>query len=119
MKILNYICGFLVCSSLLLLTACSKDGGNYNPRIIEKDFAGDTYEYLKSKPGVFDSLVAVIDRLGLEETVRDSSITLFALNNQSFQLAITNLNNLRKLSDRPSEFLANVDYAHLDTMMSQ
>lgn len=119
MKILNYICGFLVCGSLLLFTACSKDGGNYNPRIIEKDFAGDTYEYLKSKPGVFDSLVAVIDRLGLEETVRDSSITLFALNNQSFQLAITNLNNLRKLSDRPAEYLANVNYKHLDTMMTQ
>ena len=118
MKITTYIFGFL-CSAALLLAACSKDGGYYEPKIIDKDFNGNAYDYLKSKPGVFDSLVQVIDRLGLQSTLQDSSITLFALTNQSFQLAITNLNNIRQLADRPSEFLSNIKKEHLDTMMTQ
>src|SRR5690606_5749807 len=73
----------------------------------------------KSKPGVFDSLVQVIDRLGLQSTLQDSSITLFALTNQIFQLAITNWNNIRQLADRPSEFLSNIKKDHLDTMITQ
>jgi len=118
MKITTYIFGFL-CSAALLLAACSKDGGYYEPKIIDKDFNGNAYDYLKSKPGVFDSLVQVIDRLGLQSTLQDSNITLFALTNQSFQLAITNLNNIRQLADRPSEFLSNIKKEHLDTMMTQ
>lgn len=118
MKITTYIFGFL-CSAALLLAACSKDGGYYEPKIIDKDFNGNAYDYLKSKPGVFDSLVQVIDRLGLQSTLQDSNITLFALTNQSFQLAITNLNNIRQLADRPSEFLSNIKKDHLDTMMTQ
>jgi hypothetical protein len=118
MKVTTYISAFL-CSAMLLLGACSKDGGYYEPKIMDKDFNGNAYEYLKSKPGVFDSLIQVIDRLGLQSTLQDSSITLFAVTNQSFQLAITNLNNIRQLADRPSEFLSNVKKEHLDTMMTQ
>jgi len=102
-----------------LIVACAKDGGYYQPEKIDKRFDGDTYTYLQSKHGVYDSLLHVIDRLGLEETLRDSNITLFALTNESFQLAITNLNNIRYLADRPSEYLATIDQAHLDTMLTQ
>lgn len=109
------------CSLVLLLwaTSCVKDGGFYEPPEVRKEFAGDTYEYLQSKPGVYDSLLQVIDRLGMESTLRDSAITLFAVPNQGFQLAIANLINLRELADRPAEYLSNVDYAQLDTMVTQ
>ncbi|WP_262246225.1 discoidin domain-containing protein [Parapedobacter soli] len=104
---------------ILLVLACAKDRGYYQPDAIDKHFNGDTYAYLQSKHGVYDSLLQVIDRLGLEPTLRDSSITIFALTNESFQLAITNLNNIRYLADRPSEYLATIDQEHLDTMLTQ
>ncbi|MGK6351268.1 discoidin domain-containing protein [Parapedobacter sp. DT-150] len=115
-KLINY-CYLLLFG--LLIGACSKDGGYYQPEVINKRFDGDTYAYLKSKTGVYDSLIQVIDRLGLEATLRDSDITLFALTNESFQLAIANLNNVRFLADRPSEYLSTIDYEHLDTMLTQ
>src|SRR5699024_2410132 len=104
MKIVHYIGGFLLFAGVFI-SSCTKDGGYYEPKVIERDFQGNAYEYLKSKPGVYDSLVKVIDRLGMQSIVQDSNITLFALTNQSFQLAITNLNNLRRLADRPNEYL--------------
>ncbi|WP_257667486.1 discoidin domain-containing protein [Parapedobacter tibetensis] len=103
----------------LLLVACAKDGGYYNPVAVEKQFDGDTYAYLKSKPGVYDSLIQVIDRMELAPTLRDSNITLFALTNENFQLAITNLNNIRLLADRSPEYLATINPRHLDTMITQ
>ncbi len=108
--------GFL---ALLLVGACAKDGGYYDPKSLNKHFNGDTYAYLKSQPGVYDSLIQVIDRLELASTLRDSNITLFALTNASFQLAINNLNNIRFLADKPSEYLSTIDYEHLDTMLTQ
>ena len=100
------------------LPACKKDGGYHDTPNSEKKIPMNTYDYLKSKVGVFDSLVAVIDRLGLKETLTDSSITLFAVTNQSFQLAVTNLNRLRKQSDKDPEYLSIVDRTQLDTMVS-
>src|SRR3546814_14520918 len=82
---------------LLFVSACAKDDGYYKPTGIDKHFDGDTYAYLKSKPGVSDSLIPVIDRLELQSPLRDSNITLFALTNARFQLAINNLNNHRFL----------------------
>jgi len=120
MKILkkSYVMLFTV-GFLSLFAACKNDDGYYEPVIQDKAFDGDVYEYLQSKPGVYDSLLKVVDRLQLENTLRDSNITLFALSNSSFQLALTNLNNLRKLNDRPSEYLANIDGEQLDTMLTQ
>lgn len=99
-------------------TACNKDGGFHNNVETDKKFKGNTYEYLKSKPGVYDSLLAVVDRMGLKQTLTDSNVTLFAVTNPSFQLAITNLNTLRRQSDKDPLFLSNIDGVHLDTMAS-
>lgn len=100
------------------LPACKKDGGYHDSSDANKKVPLNTYDYLKSRPGVFDSLVAVVDKLGLKETLMDSSITLFAVTNQSFQLAVTNLNRLRKQSDKDPLYLAIVDRQQLDTMVS-
>src|SRR5947208_2613375 len=102
----------------LLLSACKKDGGFHNTATNSPVFAGNTYEYLKSKPGVYDSLIAVIDRMGLKQTLTDSNVTLFAVTNPSFQLAINNLNTLRRQGDKDPLFLSNIDGVQLDTMAS-
>lgn len=73
-------------SLLVLLTAASlvscnkdsykEDGGTHNPKVNMT-----TYDYLKSKPQ-FSSLVHLIDRAGLKETV-NGNITFFATTNYS------------------------------------
>jgi len=103
----------------LLILSCAKDNGFYKHELQKTRFEGNIYEYLKSKPGVYDSLVKVIDRVGLEDVLSSSDVTVFAPTNESFRLALENLNNIRRKAEQPIEFLGNVQYEHLDTMMSQ
>src|SRR5690606_30299862 len=102
---------YLVFLLIVSLSACSKDGGYYSPAVIDKEYKGSTLEYLKSKPGVYDSLLSAVGRLGLENVLNDSNTTLFAVTNPSFQLAFTNLNNLYAISEKPAQYLATVDSA--------
>lgn len=114
---------YFACFTVLLFAsavfvACKKNGGYYEAVAKNTTFNGTTYDYLKSKPGVFDSLVKVIDRMNLKTTLNDSNVTLFAVTNPSFQLALNNLNRLRRQSDKDPLFLANIDGVQLDTMTS-
>ncbi len=102
-----------------LLYACAKDKGYYSPTSQQPVFKGNLYSYLKSKPGVYDSLVKVIDRIGLQKKLEDSTVTLFALTNANFQLAIQNLNNTLSVSDKPSQYLNSVKYEILDSLLCQ
>ncbi|MEZ0450626.1 fasciclin domain-containing protein [Sphingobacterium thalpophilum] len=103
----------------ILLYACAKDKGYYAPKSEIEIYKGNLYSYLKSKPGVYDSLVKVIDRIGLQKKLEDSTITLFALTNANFQLAIQNLNNTLNVSDKPLQYLNSVKYEILDSLMCQ
>jgi hypothetical protein len=108
----------LLLAITLVLSACKKDGGYYNASNADRKMNMNTYEYLKSKPGVYDSLIKVVDRMGLKQTLTDSNVTLFAVTNQSFQLAINNLNTLRRQSDKDPLSLDNISGEQLDTMVS-
>lgn len=110
------IYAFLV---LALLYACAKDKGYYSPISKEQVYKGNLYSYLKSKHGVYDSLIKVIDRIGLQKKLEDSTVTLFALTNANFQLAIQNLNNTLNVSDKPAQYLTSVKYEILDSLMCQ
>ena len=116
MKKHSYLIYFLL---VLFIASCSKDAGYYNKEVQKIKFNGTIQEYLASKPGVFDSLLKVLDRVELNAILKDSSnITLFAPTNQSFKTALENLNNTRKKADKAMEYLGNIDILHLDTMMS-
>jgi len=105
---------------LILVSSCSKDSGYYNETFQKVTYDGTILEYLQSKPGVFDSLLTVLNRTKINTALSgNEKMTLFAPTNQSFQLAIQNLNNTRREADRPFEYLTNVDILHLDTMMAQ
>lgn len=122
-------------SALVFLIGCTKEKGFYATDNINAGTTLDTYAYLKSKPGVYDSLLLVIDKLGLKQTLQDSTVTLFAVSNASFQIAIKNLNNIRKSKGQNAVFLSQIasgkavlsgdigkakaDSANLDTMVSQ
>ena len=117
MKINNLFYSILF---LILVSSCTKDKGYYNETVQKVTYDGTILEYLQSKPGVFDSLLKVLDRSKMNAVLgSNEKYTFFAPTNQSFQLAIENLNNTRRESDKPLEYLSNVDLKHLDTMMSQ
>jgi len=109
----------LVVTIAATLTACHKDPGFYEHEALNPKVSVNTYDYLKSKKGIFDSLILAVDRLGLQTTLQDSNITVFAATNASFSVAINNLNNARRAAGKPPLNLSNMDYVQLDTIMTQ
>lgn len=119
LKLSTVLAAVLSIVTILLQTGCSKDEGFYNYSNEGEVYPFSTYEYLKSKPGVYDSLLLVIERMGLAPMLMDSSVTLFAVSNQSFETAIINLNNFRRKNEEAPIYLSDLDYVQLDTMVSQ
>jgi len=108
----------LIVTMLGGLASCRKVEGDYTADSKSTEsYNGSIYDYLKSRPGEFDSLLAVVDRVGLSDTLKkNQNITLFAVRNESFQQVVTRYNLARKtrgkkplyLKDRPVEFLDSV-----------
>jgi uncharacterized surface protein with fasciclin (FAS1) repeats len=110
----------LMCFTVIILqSGCSKDKGYYDLTEATAPEDMNTYQYLQSKRGIYDSLLYVIDRTGFTDTLKNNQVTLFAPTNESFKLAITNLNNLRAKSGKNPLFLSNIDKRHLDTLVSK
>lgn len=122
---------------LIFQTGCKREEGFYDSDLVVNSTDLDTYEYLKSKPGQYDSLLYLIDKLGITEELRTGQVTLFAPSNQNFQIALKNLNDARKATGKSAIYLkdiaagkvgllttkekkkAEADSAHLDTMVSR
>jgi dipeptidyl aminopeptidase/acylaminoacyl peptidase len=123
--------------ALMFQTGCKREDGYYKTDEINPATSLNTYEYLKSKPGLYDSLLFLVDKLKMKEVLTDSNITLFAVQNSSFQIAIKNLNDARRLVGKPAIYLKDLangasgftvlkdkrkaiaDSAHLDTLVSR
>lgn len=74
--------------------------------------------YLQSQPGVYDSMLLVLGRLtGLRDSLAKNNLTVFAVNNRSFSLALQNINQARRDSvpSMPEASLSTVDSAVLDS----
>lgn len=112
-----------VFSLVLVFSMVSCEKGNlyyedYQNEI--KTYDGNTYEYLESNKGVFDSLLLVLDRVfPLQDTLRNKQITLFAPTNESFTIALQNLNTQRKLGNKKPVYLEDIDRFELDTLISK
>ncbi len=57
---------FLIGMTAMALIACRKDSGFYDQEAMSQTVPVNVYDYLKSKKGVFDSMLLVVDRLGPE-----------------------------------------------------
>lgn len=91
---------------------------DFNPQT--NVYEGDIFSYLESKPGVYDSLVMILDRLpSLKDSLRsaDNNYTLFAVNNRSIELALASLNNVRKQSHKAPLYLEDLAVNELDSIM--
>ncbi len=105
----------------LLVTGCTKMNKTYYHYDNEKSsFEGDAIQYLHAQNGIYDSMLLAIDQVtGLEDSIKAGDITLFAMTNASFTLALTNLNEIRarNIPPRAPLSIAQLDSAQLDTLM--
>ncbi|MFD2582421.1 fasciclin domain-containing protein [Pedobacter vanadiisoli] len=100
-----------------LLTSCQKNELKSGLSETGRGFSGNTYDYLKSKPGIFDSLLFVIDRLKLADVLKSDSVTLFAVTNTSFRLASDDLNAQRLRTGKKPIYLKDYRLDQLDSLM--
>lgn len=115
-------CLFTVISSVaVFLSGCNKaDQTYYHYSNNAGTFNGNTFQYLQSQNGVYDSLILVLNRISnLANEVKQGSVTLFAANNQSFALALQNINQARKdsIPSMPPVTYSTIDSALLDTFL--
>jgi hypothetical protein len=91
----KYIAAMVVVA-MIFQTSCKKETGDYTAVPVPSAVNLNTYDYLKSKTGVYDSLLLLVDKMGIKKTLTDSAVTVFAPSNSSFQIAIANLNLVRR-----------------------
>ncbi len=83
--------------SSLGIFSCKKVDDTYkNYTNTLDDFSGSALQYLQSQEGQYDSLLLAINRVsGLADSLSNDSVTLFAVSNNSFALALKNINSAR------------------------
>jgi len=114
----------LALSGILAGTASCKKGDTYyyDYQNESRAYDGTVLQYLEAQPSVFDSLVLVLDRLPhLRASLNDASrsLTMFAVTNRSFEIAVTAMNNARRLSGRPPLYLEDIARHELDSLVSR
>src|SRR5688500_2780145 len=102
----------------VVISSCNKNDDTYkNYQTTAGTFAGNALMYLQSQPGVFDSMLLVINRLkGMPSIISNDDITLFAVSNRSFSLALQNINQARRdsIPVMPQVSLSEIDSTTLD-----
>jgi hypothetical protein len=82
----------VLAGGIALCAACKKSNYYIDGGITDAKYNGTILEYLKSKPRTFDTLTQVIKLAGLEDTLQNKQMTLFAPVNNSFKLLLVTLN---------------------------
>jgi hypothetical protein len=104
---------------LMAATGCKKTDDTYKDYSnTAGTFNGNALQYLQSQPGLYDSMLLVINRLsGIADTISKKNITLFAINNRSFSIALENINQARRdaIPAKPEVSFSSMDSAILDT----
>lgn len=111
----------MVMAFIFLQLACKKvDSSYYKYENEIKQFDGNALKYLESEPGKYDSMLVVMNRLpALRDSLEKQELTVFALSNKSFELALNNLNKVRKTENKTPLYLKDVDVNQLDTLISR
>lgn len=93
----------------LLLAACDKTDDTYRDAKPSDKVNVTSYEYLRSRTGTFDSLLYLLDKTGLKDTLQEKNITIFVPTDQSIAIAMENLNTARKVKQLPVATMDSVD----------
>ena len=91
---------------------------NYKPSA--GNFNGNAIQYLQAQPGLYDSMLLVLKKAPrLADTLANKEVTMFAIPNKSFALALQNINQARKDSvpSMPAVSWSTVDPAIIDSFL--
>lgn len=91
---------------------------NYQPTA--GNFDGNALQYLQSQPGLYDSMLLVLDRVPrLADSLAKGDVTMFAVPDKSFSLALQNINQARKdsMPSMPAMSWSTIDPAIIDSFM--
>lgn len=124
MKSIRTYLTLLLGSSIVFMLGSCEQGDEYYAEYQNesKVYPGTVLDYLESQNGVYDSLLLVLDRLpALRDSLKNESkqLTLFAITNRSFALAVDALNTTRKLTNKTPLYLEDVKRNELDSLMSR
>lgn len=103
------------------LFSCTKSNDYFeNFEVNIKEFDGNTWDYIYEQYGMYDSLVLAIERFPeLKSYLRDSAnVTLFGVNNRSFEIAMSSLNKVRAQGNKSLLSIEGLNASDLDTLLS-
>lgn len=104
----------------MTFTACKKDSEFYDYENTIKQFDGTVLQYLQAQPNTYDSLLLVLDRIPqLKDSLTNNQVTFFAPTNTSFQVAIKNLNVVRKSQGKTPLYLKDCDILGLAVLTTR
>lgn len=106
---------------ILIIASCKKVDNTYvKYQTKAGNYHGNALQYLQSQPGIYDSMLLALSRVSrIGDSVANNDVTLFAVSNGSFSLALQNINQARKDSVPSMEpvSLSTIDSAVLDTFL--
>lgn len=111
----------LLIAVLSVMISCKKGDDTYvHYQTKAGNFDGTALQYLQSQPGIYDSMLLAFSRvLRIGDSVANSKITLFAVSNGSFSLALQNINQARhdSIPSMDPVSIATIDSTVLDTFL--
>lgn len=84
---------------ILMVTAlysCTKGLEDYRNDKPASEVPVSTYDFLKQQGGIYDTLLMLIDRVGLADTLQTEQVTFFVPQDVSIRTALNNLNYSRE-----------------------
>jgi len=116
-KIFNKVHPILWITGLLLTGACKKKDEFRDAKPVTQ-VSVSTYDFLKAQPGLYDTLLYLVDKAGLTDTLKKGRITFFAPQDYSIRTALYNLNFSRGKYAFPGNWtLDSVPVAVWDTLL--
>ncbi|WP_160716517.1 carbohydrate-binding protein [Chitinophaga solisilvae] len=80
----------------VMTVACNKGMDDYRHAAPKSTVTVSTYEFLQQQGALYDTLLLLIDRVKLTDTLKSQQVTFFVPQDISIQTAINNLNFSRK-----------------------
>ncbi|WP_316817217.1 BT_3044 domain-containing protein [Pedobacter nyackensis] len=99
----------VILTACAVLQSCKKTDNSYRNSTPDNKTDLNMYDYMRSKKGTFDTLLYIIERANLTDTIKNSKITFFAPTDLSILTALDNLNANRRASNLEPLDIAEVD----------
>lgn len=96
--------------AVLMVAACKKNDYYKDSGVTDPNFNGTILDYLRSKPGQFDSVSKIVKLAGMEDVFQQQQITFFAPSDSSISATIHDINSyLAILGMQPINRMEQID----------